>query len=67
AAAAVFGATQLGLGAFASAVVGWFPGVSPLGMGVTIGVCGVLTWAGRAIVVKWHGTPAPGTAQTAAP
>ncbi|SDC24464.1 Bcr/CflA family multidrug efflux MFS transporter [Paraburkholderia lycopersici] len=67
AAAAVFGATQLGLGALASAAVGWFPGVSPLGMGVTIGVCGVLTWVGRALVVKWHGTPAPGATQTAAP
>ncbi|MFP3548203.1 hypothetical protein SB748_33000, partial [Rhizobium sp. SIMBA_035] len=35
AAAAVFGAAQLGLGALASAVVGWFPGVSPFGMGCT--------------------------------
>jgi DHA1 family bicyclomycin/chloramphenicol resistance-like MFS transporter len=60
AAAAVFGAAQLGLGAFASAVVGWFPGVSPLGMGLTIGTCGVLTWVGRAVVVKWHAHPAPG-------
>ncbi len=60
AAAAVFGAAQLGLGAFASAVVGWFPGVSPLGMGCTIGVCGAMTWVGRSVVVKWHGRPAPG-------
>ena len=66
AAAAVFGATQLGLGAFASVVIGWFPGVSPLGMGCTIGACGALTWVGRSIVVKWHGRPAPG-AQQAAP
>jgi MFS transporter, DHA1 family, multidrug resistance protein len=63
AAAAVFGATQLALGAFASAVVGWFPGVSPVGMGCTIGVCGVFTWLGRSVVVKWHGRPAPGAAQ----
>ncbi|MFD1555445.1 Bcr/CflA family multidrug efflux MFS transporter [Paraburkholderia silviterrae] len=66
AAAAVFGATQLGLGAFASVVIGWFPGVSPLGMGCTIGACGAFTWVGRSIVVKWHGRPAPG-AQQAAP
>ncbi|MFX1761327.1 Bcr/CflA family multidrug efflux MFS transporter [Paraburkholderia sp. A1RI-2L] len=65
AAAAVFGATQLALGAFASVVVGWFPGVSPLGMGCTIGACGALTWVGRRIVVKWHGRPAPGVSQTA--
>jgi len=65
AAAAVFGATQLGLGAFASVVVGWFPGVSPLGMGCTIGACGALTWIGRSIVVKWHGRPAPGAQQAA--
>ncbi|MDR3100461.1 MAG: Bcr/CflA family multidrug efflux MFS transporter [Paraburkholderia sp.] len=65
AAAAVFGATQLGLGAFASVVVGWFPGVSPLGMGCTIGACGALTWIGRSIVVKWHGRPAPGAPQAA--
>lgn len=65
AAAAVFGATQLGLGAFASVVVGWFPGISPLGMGCTIGACGALTWIGRSIVVKWHGRPAPGVQQAA--
>ncbi|HKT99167.1 MAG TPA: Bcr/CflA family multidrug efflux MFS transporter [Paraburkholderia sp.] len=65
AAAAVFGATQLGLGALASVVVGWFPGVSPLGMGCTIGACGALTWVGRSIVVKWHGRPAPRAQQAA--
>jgi MFS transporter, DHA1 family, multidrug resistance protein len=47
-------------------VVGWFPGVSPFGMGCTIGTCGLLTWLGRRIVVKWHGHPAPG-ATAAAP
>jgi MFS transporter, DHA1 family, multidrug resistance protein len=65
AAAAVFGAAQLGLGAFASVVVGWFPGVSPFGMGCTIGAFGALTWVGRRVVIKWHGRPAPGHAQPA--
>jgi MFS transporter, DHA1 family, multidrug resistance protein len=65
AAAAVFGAAQLGLGAFASVVVGWFPGVSPFGMGCTIGVFGALTWVGRRVVIKWHGRPAPGRPQPA--
>lgn len=63
AAAAVFGATQLGLGALASVVVGRFPGVSPFGMGITIGACGVLTYVGRMLVVRWHGHPVPGQAQ----
>lgn len=63
AAAAVFGAAQLGLGALASAVVVRFPGVSPFGMGVTIGACGVLTYVGRMLVVRWHGHPVPGQVQ----
>ncbi|MFC5428389.1 Bcr/CflA family multidrug efflux MFS transporter [Paraburkholderia denitrificans] len=63
AAAAVFGAAQLGLGALASAVVGMFPGVSPFGMGVTIGACGVLAYVGRMLLVRWHGHPAPGQAR----
>lgn len=65
AAAAVFGAAQLGLGALASVVVGLFPGISPVGMGWTIGACGVLTYAGRALVSRWHDHPAPGQAQQA--
>ena len=60
AAAAVFGATQLALGALASIVVGLFPGVSPFGMGLTIGVCGVLAYVGRILVVRWHAHPVPG-------
>ncbi|TDV06948.1 Bcr/CflA family multidrug efflux MFS transporter [Paraburkholderia caballeronis] len=62
AAAAVFGATQLGLGALASVAVGLWPGISPVGMGWTIGICGVLCYVGRMMVVRWHGRPAPGEA-----
>ena len=47
----------------ASAVVVRFPGVSPFGMGVTIGACGVLTYVGRMLVVRWHGHPVPGQVQ----
>jgi MFS transporter, DHA1 family, multidrug resistance protein len=65
AAAAVFGAAQLGLGALASAVVGWFPGISPFGMGCTIGTCGVLAYVGRLIILRWHGHPVPGQTQPA--
>ena len=54
-------------GALASAVVGRFPGVSPFGMGCTIGVCGVLAYVGRLVVVRWHGHPVPGQAQAASP
>jgi len=66
AAAAVFGATQLGLGALASVLVGLFPGVSPFGMGVMIGICGVLAYVGRVLVVRWHGNPVPGHVQQSA-
>jgi DHA1 family bicyclomycin/chloramphenicol resistance-like MFS transporter len=55
AAAAVFGAMQLALGALASFAVGLWGGVSPTGMGVTIGVAGVLCYCGRVLVVRWHG------------
>jgi len=65
AAAALFGATQLGLGALASLAVGLFPGVSPAGMGWTIGVCGVLGYVGRMLIVRWHGRPVPGDANAA--
>jgi DHA1 family bicyclomycin/chloramphenicol resistance-like MFS transporter len=54
AAAAVFGAVQLALGAASSLVVGLWRGVSPTGMGVTIGVAGVLCYCGRGMVVRWH-------------
>ncbi|WP_255215137.1 multidrug effflux MFS transporter [Paraburkholderia youngii] len=58
AAAALFGATQLAFGALASFVVGLFPGISPAGMGWTIGVCGVLGYVGRVLIVRGHGREA---------
>jgi MFS transporter, DHA1 family, multidrug resistance protein len=57
AAAAVFGAMQLALGALASLAVGLFHDVSPHGMGIVIGVCGVLTFAGRTLVLRSHAAP----------
>ncbi|KDR36480.1 hypothetical protein BG57_16655 [Caballeronia grimmiae] len=57
AAAAVFGAMQLALGALASLAVGLFHDVTPHGMGIVIGVCGVLTFAGRTLVMRSHATP----------
>lgn len=60
AAAAVFGAVQLALGALASFVVSAWGGVSPVGMGVVVGVAGVLCFGGRFLVVRWHGMPARG-------
>lgn len=51
AAAAVFGAMQLSLGALSSLAVGLFHDVSPHGMEIVIGVCGVLTFAGRTLVL----------------
>ncbi len=57
AAAAVFGAMQLGLGALASLAVGLWHDGSPRGMGVTIAVAGSLCYVGRVLVVRWHGRP----------
>ncbi|MEA3124109.1 MAG: transporter, family, multidrug resistance protein, partial [Caballeronia sp.] len=57
AAAAVFGAVQLALGALASVAVGLFHDGTPQGMGIVIGVTGVLTFVGRTLVLRWHGTP----------
>jgi MFS transporter, DHA1 family, multidrug resistance protein len=62
AAAAVFGAAQLALGALASLLVGALQDGTPKGMGITIAVTGALGYVGRAIVVRWHGLPARGTA-----
>ncbi len=44
AAAALFGAMQLALGALASLAIGLFHDGSPRGMGIVIGVCGLLTY-----------------------
>ena len=57
AAAAVFGAVQLALGALASIVVGLWHDTSPLGMGITIGSAGVLCYAGRLLILRWHDRP----------
>ncbi|MGF6599333.1 DHA1 family bicyclomycin/chloramphenicol resistance-like MFS transporter [Paraburkholderia sp. GAS448] len=60
AAAAVFGAMQLALGAVASVAVGLWQGGTPKGMGATIGVAGLLCYVGRCLVIRWHGRPLPG-------
>ena len=57
AAAALFGAMQLALGALASLAIGLFHDGSPRGMGIVIGVCGLLTYVGRTLVLRWHETP----------
>jgi DHA1 family bicyclomycin/chloramphenicol resistance-like MFS transporter len=57
AAAAVFGAVQLALGALASLAVGMLHDGTPKGMGIVIAVTGLLTFAGRTLVLRWHGTP----------
>jgi MFS transporter, DHA1 family, multidrug resistance protein len=59
AAAAVFGAMQLALGALSSLAVGLWTDVSPKGMGIVVGVAGTLCYVGRILVVRWHGTKAP--------
>ncbi|MGS1038769.1 Bcr/CflA family multidrug efflux MFS transporter [Burkholderia glumae] len=60
AAAAVFGAMQLGLGAVASAVVGLLADGTPFCMGVTIAITGALCLMGRRLVLRWHGRPVRG-------
>ncbi|HXZ06930.1 MAG TPA: Bcr/CflA family multidrug efflux MFS transporter [Paraburkholderia sp.] len=60
AAAAVFGAMQLALGALSSIAVGLWQGGTPRGMGATIGVAGVLCYLGRWLVIRWHKRPLPG-------
>ncbi|WDD93285.1 Bcr/CflA family multidrug efflux MFS transporter [Burkholderia sp. FERM BP-3421] len=60
AAAAVFGAMQLALGAVASVAIGALADGTPFGMGVTIGVIGVLCFGGRTLVLRWHGRPVRG-------
>jgi MFS transporter, DHA1 family, multidrug resistance protein len=59
AAAAVFGAVQLALGALSSFAVGLWQDNSPKGMGVVVGVAGVLCYVGRILVVRWHARKAP--------
>jgi DHA1 family bicyclomycin/chloramphenicol resistance-like MFS transporter len=54
AAAAVFGAMQLALGALSSFAVGLWHDGSPQGMGVTIAVAGTLCFVGRGLVLRWH-------------
>ena len=59
AAAAVFGAMQLALGALSSLAVGLWEDGSPKGMGIVVGVAGSLCYVGRILVVRWHGTKVP--------
>ncbi|MDE1183466.1 Bcr/CflA family multidrug efflux MFS transporter [Paraburkholderia sp.] len=54
AAAAVFGAVQLSLGAVSSMAVGIWTDGSPFGMGVVVGGAGVLCLAGRGLVLRAH-------------
>jgi DHA1 family bicyclomycin/chloramphenicol resistance-like MFS transporter len=35
---------------------------TPTGMGITIAGTGALCFAGRTMVIRWHGLPARGTA-----
>jgi DHA1 family bicyclomycin/chloramphenicol resistance-like MFS transporter len=60
AAAALFGAMQLAMGALASIAVGWFHDGTPIGMGIVVGVCGLLCFAGRYLVLKWNTRPRRG-------
>ncbi|KWZ45364.1 MFS transporter [Burkholderia savannae] len=60
AAAAVFGAMQLALGALASVALGALADGTPFAMGVTIGVTGLLCLGGRMLVLRWHGLPVKG-------
>jgi MFS transporter, DHA1 family, multidrug resistance protein len=62
AAAAIFGAMQLGLGGLASLVVGALNNGTPRAMGITIFATGALCYLGRSLVMRWHGLPVPGTA-----
>lgn len=62
AAAAVFGAMQLALGALSSFAVGLWHDGSPRGMGVTIAVAGSLCFVGRGLVLRWHSRAAVGAA-----
>jgi MFS transporter, DHA1 family, multidrug resistance protein len=54
AAAALFGAVQLALGALASVVVGWLSNGTPAGMGITIGLSGALCLLGRSLMLRWQ-------------
>jgi MFS transporter, DHA1 family, multidrug resistance protein len=58
AAAALFGAMQLTMGALSSIAIGVLHDGTPRGMGIVIGLCGLLTFAGRTMVLRWHGRPA---------
>jgi DHA1 family bicyclomycin/chloramphenicol resistance-like MFS transporter len=60
AAAAVFGAVQLTLGALASLAIGLLHDGTPHGMGIVIAVTGMLTFVGRTLVLRWHEVPVRG-------
>jgi MFS transporter, DHA1 family, multidrug resistance protein len=60
AAAALFGAAQLALGALSSLAVGLLqdPSGSPRAMAIVIGGCGLICYAGRIAILRWHRLPA---------
>lgn len=62
AAAALFGATQFALGALSSLAVGALQdtGGSPRAMGMVIIFCGLVSYAARTVVMRWHALPARG-------
>ncbi|MCC8403893.1 Bcr/CflA family multidrug efflux MFS transporter [Paraburkholderia sp. MMS20-SJTN17] len=59
AAAAVFGAVQLALGALSSLAVGLLHDGTPKGMGIVVGAAGCLCLVGRRLVMRWHATKSP--------
>ncbi|WP_233802867.1 Bcr/CflA family multidrug efflux MFS transporter [Paraburkholderia sp. HP33-1] len=59
AAAAVFGAVQLALGALSSLAVGLWQDGTPKGMGIVVGAAGCLCFVGRKLVMRWHATKSP--------
>ncbi|MDU0809867.1 MAG: Bcr/CflA family multidrug efflux MFS transporter [Burkholderia sp.] len=52
AAAAIFGAVQLGLGALVSSVIGALTNGTPSAMGITIGISGLLCLVGRQLILR---------------
>jgi DHA1 family bicyclomycin/chloramphenicol resistance-like MFS transporter len=59
AAAAVFGAVQLALGALSSLAVGLWQDGTPKGMGIVVGAAVSLCYVGRMLVMRWHATRTP--------
>ncbi|KAG0185157.1 hypothetical protein DFQ28_009866 [Apophysomyces sp. BC1034] len=58
AAAALFGAMQLALGALSSLAIGMLQDGTPRAMGIVIGICGVATYVGCGLIARWRERPA---------